>query len=95
MYAAQTGGFRPTVTSARRSRARQAALYRKYLRGEMPYTVLPPGRSQHERGLAFDMVAASPRHLEWLGAQWRLWGGHWGGASDPVHFEAPLSLTRR
>jgi len=88
--AAKRAGYRPTVTSARRSRAKQAALYRAFLDGRMPYTVLPPGRSKHESGMAFDMVSAyGTKALAKLGAVWRAWGGHWAGPSDPVHFEAP------
>jgi len=41
----------------------------------------------HQLGRAFDL-GASPDVLRQLGAIWTSWGGRWGGATDPVHFEA-------
>lgn len=76
-----------TITSVRRSRARQARLYRAYLRGENPFPVAPPGKSAHEHGLAWDMVGPLSE-LRRLGRLWRRWGGSWGGARDPIHFGA-------
>jgi len=88
---AQAGGHRVTVTSARRSRAKQARLYRAWLRGESRIPALPPGRSLHERGLAWDMVGDD---LPMLGRAWESLGGQWGGRSklgyDPVHFQLRL-----
>lgn len=96
------------ITSAVRSYEEQERLYREYLaakgapqpEGRRLYTVLPPGRSQHERGWAVDL--ARPRvHpqqdplLVELGTLWRSWGGVWGGPADPVHFEAPKAWTGR
>jgi len=96
------------ITSAVRSYDEQARLYADYLAsqgkerpaGQRLYTVLPPGRSPHERGWAVDI--ARPRvHpqedpiLAMLGAWWRAAGGVWGGEKDPVHFEAPKSWTGR
>ncbi len=94
---------RPTVpgiivTSARRTFQEQAALYRAYLRGEnngLP--AVPPGTSDHELGLAFDL--ARPGHdpftdpyLADLGPLWRTYfGGEWS-SSDPVHFGAPRTV---
>lgn len=82
--AAQAAGQQPRITSVRRSRQRQAQLYELYLKGKMPYTVLPPGQSRHEIGYAFDMVVKNP---ELVGSWWRSVGGHWAGPTDPVHFE--------
>jgi LAS superfamily LD-carboxypeptidase LdcB len=89
-----------TVTSARRSRADQVRLYTRWVRGESPFPALPPGRSQHERGLAVDLarLGVAPQDdqlLAELGAAWRGAGGVWGGSVDPVHFEAPRSVTGR
>lgn len=86
-----------TVTSALRSRAKQAELYRRYQQqggSSGLYTVLPPGRSMHELGLAFDLArfGIDPGQDELLaqaGAIWRDLGGHWAGPTDPVHFEGP------
>lgn len=85
-------GLQPRVTSARRSHAEQARLYRRYLAGLQPYPVAPPGSSAHEFGMAFDLVV-SPYDLtvfRQLGQIWLSWGGVWGGAfDDPIHFELP------
>lgn len=87
LYAtAEYNGLAPRVTSVFRSYQKQAVLYDRYLRGNHPLPVAPPGRSHHQYGLAFDMVAQNP---EGLGAFWRGMGGIWGGARDPVHFQAP------
>lgn len=81
---AAAAGLRPRLTSVFRTRQKQAALYALFLAGKMPYTVLPPGRSRHEQGLAFDMVVERP---DVVGGWWRSIGGHWAGPTDPVHFE--------
>jgi hypothetical protein len=96
------------LTSAVRSYAQQAKLYEEYLAhegeprpaGVRLYTVLPPGRSQHERGWAVDLARLNvhPQEdplLAQLGAWWRQVGGVWGGPADPVHFEAPRAWTGR
>jgi len=82
---------RLVVTSARRSRSKQAQLYAKYLAGESKIPANRPGTSMHEHGLAFDMarIGKSPLGdplLAWLGSWWRYYGGLWGGERDPVHF---------
>jgi hypothetical protein len=87
-------------TSTFRSRADQQRLYNRYLSGDSPFPALPPGRSQHERGLAVDLARlgvdpADDELLAELGAAWRRVGGVWGGAADPVHFEAPKGWTGR
>jgi len=71
------------VTSVRRSRSQQLALWRN--RANNPYPVAPPGSSKHELGLAWDMVGDRSR-LEAAGALWKSWGGKWWPA-DPIHFE--------
>lgn len=82
-YVAQYNRLNPILTSAYRSRTDQQRLYNRYLRGEMPYPVAPPGRSLHNFGLAIDMVS---RNNAALGAYWESLGGVWGGKRDPVHF---------
>jgi D-alanyl-D-alanine carboxypeptidase len=76
-----------SVTSVRRSSTEQARLYRRYLAGVSQYPVAPPGRSKHEHGLAFDVVAR-PATLAAAGRVWESWGGRWGGRfDDDIHFE--------
>lgn len=82
------------ITSTRRSSALQARLYRRYLAGLHPYPVAPPGKSKHEQGLAWDMVASSAE-LARLGRIWESWGGKWGGRfHDPIHFEVSPMMHR-
>lgn len=84
---AVANGLHPRITSTVRTHADQARLYRAWLaRGKTGLPAAPPGRSNHQLGLAFDMVADN---LPGLGALWESWGGKWGGRfNDPVHFEA-------
>lgn len=76
------------VSSVRRSRTEQARLYRRYLAGQSRFPAAPPGKSKHELGLAFDIVARDST-LKAAGAIWESWGGRWGGRfNDAIHFEA-------
>jgi len=79
---AHTYRLHPRVTSTFRSIPEQAELYRKYLAGQHPYPVAPPGESMHNYGLAIDIVCDD---LEWLGHVWKHWGGYWSPA-DEIHF---------
>lgn len=79
-------GLKPRVTSTFRSISEQRRLYEEYQSGRSKYPAAPPGRSQHNYGLAFDMIAED---LNWLGAVWKHWGGYWS-STDPIHFGAPL-----
>lgn len=86
-------GVRWTVTSAYRSSAAQAALYRKLAPRGM--AVAPPGRSKHERGRAIDIVFYPADFAPVAGEAWEALGGRWGGRFkkyDPVHFEDPYPL---
>jgi len=83
---------RLVVTSARRSRAKQAELRQRWLSGKSTIPANRPGTSLHEYGLAFDLarLGIDPLNdplLNWLGAVWESVGGRWGGARDPVHFQ--------
>jgi len=88
-------GIQVKVTRARSSRTTQARLWREYqaaLAAGIPHLpAAPPGHSQHEKGLAFDMiVTGGPVSLEQLGRAWAAagQGRRWGGAfHDPVHFD--------
>ena len=76
---------RLTITSVRRSRTDQLALWNN--RHNNPYPVAPPGHSKHELGLAWDMVGPADQ-LALAGRVWESWGGVWGGRfDDPIHFE--------
>lgn len=71
-----------TITSVYRSYTRQLELWNN--RARNPYPVAPPGCSQHNLGLAWDMTGP-PEVLRWAGAVWKSWGGNWL-ESDPIHF---------
>lgn len=76
------------VSSVRRGRGEQGRLYRRYLAGKSRFPAAPPGRSKHELGLAFDIVAKQDV-LAQAGRIWESWGGRWGGRfKDPIHFDA-------
>jgi LAS superfamily LD-carboxypeptidase LdcB len=81
-------GYAYRITSTVRSHFHQVQLYRAWIqRGRTGLPVAPPGKSAHERGLAFD-IAASSDALQLAGALAPTWGLRWGGDRDPVHFEA-------
>ena len=87
---------RLVVTSGRRSRSKQARLYAAWRSGKSKIPAAPPGTSLHQYGLAVDMarIGVDPLNdplLNYLGALWRHYGGTWGGARDPVHFQPPLT----
>ena len=74
------------VTSTRRTYAEQKALYDRWKAGLSKYPAAVPGTSDHELGLAFDIVA-DDAVLEAAGALWESMGGRWGGRfKDPIHF---------
>ena len=77
-------GVRYTVTSVRRSRAQQEALYERYLKGVNKYPVAVPGTSRHELGLAMDVVMPSWAYAQ-LGQLWVRMGGRWS-PKDEIHF---------
>jgi len=80
---ARANGFQARVTSGYRSRAKQAWLYNRYLQGLQQYPVAPPGYSDHEIGLALDVVSTDTPKLVSLLSQVGL---SWAGPADPVHF---------
>lgn len=92
---AEYNGLRVQVTSTLRTRAQQTVLYQRYLqcsaRGGRG-TCLPaavPGTSDHELGLAVDLVVNGDfrgPHQRALGEFWNSIGGKWAGDADPVHF---------
>lgn len=89
LQVAAANGLNVQITSVRRSRQQQAALYARYLRGESDLPAAPPGTSDHELGLAFDLVVDHNYHSvnqERLGRFWQSMGGRWAGDADRVHF---------
>lgn len=88
------------ITSVRRTRKKQLQVYSEYLykkaRGEYTLPAMPPGRSVHEYGIAWDMVVPKQYERE-VGQLWKSLGGQWGGDApigyDPVHFQAKQLLT--
>jgi len=90
---AHGAGLAPRCTSARRSSADQARLYRDWKAGRSRFPAAPPGASLHEQGLAFDLAldVAEPYRswgLRALGELWERAGFTWGGRfNDPIHFD--------
>lgn len=80
---ARSMGFEARVTSGYRSYKKQAWLYDRYQRGLQEYPVAPPGTSDHEKGLALDVVSTDTTKLVSLLASVGL---SWAGPTDPVHF---------
>lgn len=83
------------VTSAYRSPQHQQKLYIKYITGQSKIPAAPPGRSLHQQRVAFDMarIGKDPLTdplLNYLGRLWESYGGKWGGARDPVHFQVRM-----
>lgn len=90
MQACGQAGVVPTITSTVRSARDQDFLWRRYKQGNSPLPAAPPGHSAHEYGWAFDMVVSPASFQANVGKAWQVvWGGKWGGARDPVHFELP------
>src|SRR5438445_13818096 len=80
LLVAGNNGLQPRITSTRRSHTEQARLYRRFLAGQNPYPVAPPGQSAHEFGYASDMMiqGASPKLMmissSAIGAAGSCWG---------------------
>lgn len=79
-YVLQQLGQHPRLTSGFRSYDEQAALYMR----PGKYPVSTPGYSQHEYGLAYDLVADDQDLAAYVG---ELLGMVWS-STDPVHFAA-------
>lgn len=83
-------GLEPRVTSTYRSLGTQSRLYQAFLAGKSPYPAAPPGGSQHNYRLAFDLVIRDMSLMPQVGAAWKSFGPgfRWGGDfKDPVHFD--------
>jgi D-alanyl-D-alanine carboxypeptidase len=86
--AVHDSGLQGRFSSTLRTRAEQTRLYARFVAGQNPFPVVPPGASAHEYGLAFDYVVSPWEYQEDAGALWVSWGGGWNKA-DSVHFELP------
>jgi hypothetical protein len=81
---AASQGFEVRVTSGWRSYSNQAKLYRDYLNGVSHYPANPPGTSEHEKGLALDILSTNTSRLVDILASVGL---YWAGPADPIHFQ--------
>lgn len=90
---AARAGIRVQFVSGYRSTAKQAALYKAWLRrGKKGYTVAPPGRSFHNYGLAVDFftIPRGATSLRTVGLIAERHGLRWGGRfnpPDPIHLD--------
>lgn len=82
---AKSLGFSAKVTSGYRSKKKQTELYINYQNGYSPYPAARPGTSDHEIGMAIDVVTNNQDELVSLLTQAGL---YWAGPSDPIHFSA-------
>jgi len=83
----RANGVTVTVTSTRRGVDEQRKLYARYLAGLSKYPAAPPGHSQHDKGLAFDLHLSPPVYRQ-AGEVWESLGFTWGGRfDDEIHFD--------
>lgn len=93
---AREDGVSLWVTSGYRSRQQQRWLYERYRQGLGPKAARP-GRSNHQRGLAVDLVVGdvtTPTY-EWLAAHACHFGFRRTVASEPWHWEYRPRTTPR
>lgn len=81
---ARRAGFTARVTSGYRSYATQKKLYLDYISGKNSYPAQPPGTSEHERGLALDIVSNNQNLLVSILTSIGL---VWAGPNDDIHFQ--------
>ncbi|MCP3101682.1 M15 family metallopeptidase [Myxococcus sp. K15C18031901] len=86
--AAETDGVRLRVTSGYRSPREQRWLYEQYRKGK-GNKAARPGRSNHQRGLAVDLIVgpATSQRFEWLAANACRFGFRRTVRSEPWHWE--------
>ncbi len=84
---ANDAGLQPRITSTLRTYWEQKRLYYRWRSGLSNLPAAVPGTSAHEFGWAVDLIVTPETYLADLGSVWTSWGGGWGGARDPVHFE--------
>lgn len=83
-------GINTFVTSTVRSIREQTFLYNQFLRGNTSFPVAPPGQSNHQFGLAVDLVPEKPSDLPEVVEIMRSVGFQWAGTADSVHFDYVL-----
>lgn len=84
---AKRHGVKVTVTSVRRSRAKQQQLYENWKAGLSKWPANPPGQSAHEYGLAWDSVVAP--EYQWWWNLLREWAGWQVPKNDEIHAQVP------
>jgi len=84
--AARKVGVELGIRSGYRSFKKQAALYRKYKKGEGNLAA-PPGFSNHESGRALDLFITNDRVYAWLQAHASSYGFHRTVPGEPWHWE--------
>lgn len=92
---AREAGVRLRLTSGYRSRTEQRWLYQRYRKGLGPKAARP-GRSNHQRGLALDLVVGdvtSPTY-DWLASHACRFGFRRTVQSEPWHWEFRPRTTR-
>ena len=82
---AKSLGFSARVTSGYRSYKKQKELYINWKNGYSPYPAARPGTSDHEIGMAIDVLSDNQDALVTLLTQAGLF---WAGPTDPIHFSA-------
>lgn len=87
LYIAAINNVPVTVTSGKRTREQQQALYEAAQRGESKYPAARPGHSAHEVGLAWDSTTDDAHLAEWVSIR-RLVGWHVPD-DDLIHAEVP------
>lgn len=80
---AKSLGFSARVTSGYRTKKKQAELYINWKNGYSPYPAARPGTSDHEIGMAIDVLSDNQDALVALLTEAGLF---WAGPSDPIHF---------
>ena len=80
---ARSQGFEARVTSGFRTRKKQQELYTNWKNGYSPLPAARPGTSDHEVGMAIDVVSTNTDKLV---ALLTAAGLFWAGKDDPVHF---------
>ena len=82
-------GWSVRITSVYRSEREQRMLWDEWVRGNRRLPAAKPGCSQHQYGLAWDMVINEDPFGPFqraIGGAWKEIGGSWGGIGDPVHY---------
>jgi hypothetical protein len=77
-------GYSATYTSGYRSVAKQRQLYAAYRSGRSALPAAPPGSSEHNYGLAVDVVTNAPDSVKLFAAD--VAGLVWFGPGDYVHY---------